>query len=296
MNIFITGATGFIGNGIARAMRNAGHTVYGLTRSKDKVPQLAKEEIHPVIGNMNNSENYRSIAEQCSVLIHAAADYQNDTVELDAKTVQTFINLKQKNADKKIIYTSGCWIHGNTGDEAVDENSPLKPIEAVQWRPKVEQTVLNAGGIIVRPGCVYGRRGGLTAAWFDETVNQNSLSPVGDGTNYWSLNHVDDLADAYQRIAERDLEGELFNIADDSRLSVGDMVRAVAKAADYDGEINYVPVEEATKEMGPMAEALAINQKVDASKAKNMLNWEPRHPNFVDDIETYFNAWKALNN
>lgn len=296
MDIFITGATGFIGNGIARAMRMAGHNVYGLTRHEKKASILAQDEIHPVIGNMANNETYRSVAEQCHILIHAAVDYQNDTVALDKKTVQTLINLKREDDSKRIIYTSGCWNHGNTGDGAVNESLPTNPIEAVKWRPDVDNTILNAGGNVVRPGCVYGRRGGLTAAWFDEAFNHEALNPIGDGTNYWSLNHVDDLANAYRRIAELELEGELFDISDDSRLTVNDMVQAVAEATNYKGAINYVPTAEAAQNMGPMAEALAVNQHIDASKAKNVLGWESRHPNFVDNIETYFDAWKTLNN
>jgi nucleoside-diphosphate-sugar epimerase len=297
MRTFITGATGYIGFNVAKAMRRAGHKVYGLTRSKGKAGMLAKAEIHPVIGDMDNPGSYREIAEQCSVLIHAAADYQNNTVELDKKTTETLIDTGTKGLQPKtFIYTSGCWVHGNTGYEPADETTPLNPIEAVTWRPEVEERVLgaeNVHGIVVRPGCVYGERGGLTGIWFDSAENMEKIDVVGDGSNYWTMIHVDDLADAYVRIAESAPAGEIFNISDRSRWTVKEMAEAVSRASGFNGDINYIPIDEAAKEMGPMAEALAVNQHIDSRKAVNLLGWQPNHGGFVDDVETFYQSWKA---
>lgn len=300
MKTFITGATGYIGFNVAKALRRAGHKVYGLTRSEVKADMLAKAEIHPVIGDMNNPDSYRDIAEQSSVLIHAAVDYQQDTVTLDKKTVQTLIATGASGpSPKTFIYTSGCWVNGNTGYEPADETTPVDPIEAVKWRPAVENTVLQADqvkGIVVRPGCVYGERGGLTGMWFEAAENEDRIDVVGDGSNFWTMVHVDDLADAYVRIAETAPAGEIFNISDRSRWTVGDMVQAVARASDFNGDINFVPVAEAAKDMGAMAEALAVDQHIDSNKAVNLLGWQPNHGGFVDEAETFYQSWKAFSN
>lgn len=298
MKVFITGATGYIGFNVAKALRRAGHRVWGLTRSEEKATKLAKNEITPVIGDMNNPDSYRDIAEQCSVLIHAAADYQNDTVELDRKTVDAFLRAGEKGASPKtVIYTSGCWVIGDTGDAIAYETTPLKPIEAVLWRPEHEELVLQAEhmkGLVVRPGCVYGKSGGLTGTWFDGATSE-SLEVVGDGSNYWTMIHVDDLADAYVRLAESGLSAEVFNISDRSHLTVGEMAEAIAKTTGYDGKVRYVPVKESAQKMGAMAEALALNQYVDAGKAERLLNWRPKRRGFVDDMDLYFEAWKGFN-
>lgn len=297
MKTFVTGATGFIGFSVAKAMRRAGHTVYGLTRSEAKADLLAREEIRPVIGDMDDPDSYRSVAGQCPVLIHAAADYQNDTVGLDKKTVGTLIDAGTTGPrPKTFIYTSGCWVHGNTGFEPADETSTLNPLEAVTWRPEVEQMVLNAetvDGIVVRPGCVYGGRGGLTAMWFEDAENKGHIEAVGDGSNFWTMVHADDLADAYLRIAAMAPAGEVFNISDRSRWTVGDMVNAVARVTGLEGGIRFIPVEEAARQMGPFAEALAVDQHIDARKAVNLLGWQPNHGGFVDEAATYYASWKA---
>jgi len=299
MKIFITGATGYIGYTVSKALRRAGHEVYGLTRSREKTPMLQSNEIHPVVGSMQDSESYSEVAESCELLIHAAVDYENDTVELDKQTVRSFIDMGNKGSvPKTFIYTSGCWVVGNTGWKAANESTPLKPAPSVMWRPAVEQMVLQTDslkGLIIRPGCVYGERGGLTGMWFNGAVNEENLTVVGDGSNHWTMIHVEDLADAYVRLAESGLSGEVFNISDRSRYRVKELVEAVARATFYKGEIHYQPLEEAVRMMGPIAEALALDQHVDARKAVNLLGWQPKFGSFVDDVETFYEAWKALN-
>lgn len=296
MRIFLTGATGYIGFNVAQAFRRAGHQVWGLTRSAHKANGLARQEIQPIIGDMQEPDSYRPVAAQADALVHAAVDYQNDTAELDTLTVKTLLNAAKPGAT--LIYTSGVWVHGNTNGQVVDETAALKPITAVAWRPDVEQMVLTATrvkGIVIRPGVVYGKGGGLTGAWFAGAVNGGKLQVVGDGRNHWAMVHVDDLAEGYVKAAESGLRGEVFNLVG-STPRVADMVQTIAQAAGADKSANFIPPAEAAETMGAMAEALAIDQQIDARKARTRLAWQPQHPSFVDSVETYLAAWRARQN
>ncbi len=296
MKIFITGATGYVGFNVASAFRRAGHEVWGLARSEEKARKLIKNEIHPVIGNMQKPDSYTTIATECSVLVHAASDLSGATVELDRKTIETFLLVSKEGArPKTVIYTSGVWVNGNTGNRLVDETTPLAPAKLVAWRPAHERMVLEADGIrgiVIRPGCVYGKQGSITSDWF-KGATERALKVIGDGTSRWSMVHIDDLAQGYVRAAESGLFGQIFNICDSSRSTVTEMAQAAARAAGYNGKIQYIPIEEAAKALGLYAECLVLDQRVDNSKAMRLIFWAPRHPSFVDDIETYFASWKA---
>jgi nucleoside-diphosphate-sugar epimerase len=296
MKVFITGATGYIGFNVAMAYRRAGHEVWGLTRSEEKARLLARHEIRPEVGSMQQPGSWEAAAQHCSVLIHAAVDYQTDPFALDKQTVEFLLSLaRQGPRPKTLIYTSGVWVYGNTPDSRVDETTPLNPPRMVARRPATEQLVLNAGdvrGLVIRPGCVYGYQGGLTGMWF-AAAHANELAAVGDGGNRWTMVHADDLADAYLRAGESGLSGEVFNITDRSRWSVGEMLAAVARVTGYAGKIKLIPVAEAAKGMGDFAECLALDQHVDARKAVRLLGWQPKHGGFVDDIAAYFMSWKA---
>jgi nucleoside-diphosphate-sugar epimerase len=297
MKVFVTGATGYIGFSVAFAYRRAGHKVWGLFRSEGKARMAAMHEIHPVVGTMQNLDSWREAAKNCSVLIHAAADYQTDTLALDKQTVESLLSLgKQGPQPKTVIYTSGVWVYGNTQGNLVDETTPLNPPKLVARRPATEQLVLGSSdvqGIVIRPGCVYGRQGGLTAMWFGGAVKEKRLTALGDGKNRWAMVHADDLADAYVRAGESGLGGEIFNITDRSRWSIRDMLDAVVRSTQYSGDITFVPVAEAAKTMGEFAECLALDQHVDARKAVRLLGWQPKHGGFVDGVETYYMSWKA---
>ena len=299
MNVFITGATGYIGFNVAMAYRRAGHAVWGLTRSEQKAQLLARHEIRPVVGRMQEAARWASTAKNCSVLIHAAVDYQADTFAIDQQTVEFLLSVaRQGPQPKTLIYTSGVWVYGNTRGALVDETTPLDPPKLVARRPAAEQMVLDAAGVrglVLRPGCVYGYQGGLTGMWFAAAVKEKALTAVGDGGNRWTVVHADDLADAYLRAGESGLRGEVFNITDRSRWSVGEMLNAVARVTAYTGKTTFIPVAEASKTMGDFAECLALDQHADSRKAVRLLGWQPKHGGFVDDAETYHLSWQAAN-
>jgi nucleoside-diphosphate-sugar epimerase len=297
MKVFITGATGYVGFNVAMAYRRAGHAVWGLTRSSEKAQILSRHEIRPVVGSMQKPEGWAEAAKNCSVLIHAAVDYQTDPFALDKQTVEFLLSLaNQGPRPKTLIYTSGVWVYGNTGKALAEETTPLNPPKLVARRPAAEELVLKASdmrGLVIRPGCVYGYQGGLTGMWFAAAVKEKALTAVGDGSNRWTMVHADDLAEAYLHAGESGLSGEVFNITDRSRWSVGEMLTAVARATGYAGKITWTPVSEAAKTMGDFAECLALDQHVDSRKAVRILGWQPRHGGFVDDAENYYLSWQA---
>jgi nucleoside-diphosphate-sugar epimerase len=293
MQIFLTGATGYIGFAVSTALRRRGHRVWGLARNDTKAARLARHEINPVIGDLADPKSYADVAAQCSVLIHTAFDYSEGGVAKNKLTIESLLDAARRGAQPKtFIFTSGAWVYGDTGDQMVDETTPLNPIKLVAWRPAHEQLVLRATGVrslVIRPGCVYGGAGGLTAPWFSKPGE----AVVGDRRNRWTMVHLDDLADAYVRAAESGLAGEIFNVTDRSRFTVLELATAAARAAGYKGEISLLPLAEARKTMGDFADALALNQHLDSSKAVRLLGWQPRHGGFLDEVEVLYRAWKA---
>lgn len=299
MKVFVTGATGYVGSHVARAFRRAGHEVWGLVRSEAKAAGLAREEIRPVTGTLQQPSSWLSAAESCSVLVHCAVDSGSDPWTLDRAVVQALLKTADEGPrPKTFLYTSGVWVNGDTGGRLVDETTPLNPLALVAPRAATEKLVLGAPGVrglVMRPGCLYGERGGMPGIWF-AGAESKALQVVGDGRNRWAMVHADDVADAYVRAAESGERAEIFNVTDRSRSSVREMAEAAARAALYTGEIGYVPVAEAAKTMGAFAAALAVDQHVDSRKAVSRLGWQPKHGGFVDEVETYFAAWKAARN
>lgn len=281
MKVFVTGATGYIGRAVAEALRRRGHRVAGLTRSAAKAKLLASTEIEPVIGDMRDPSAWK----KADVLIHCAVEYGADYEALDRKTLDALLAL-----GGKVIYTSGVWQYGSGGP--FDESSEGKPL--MPWRSAHEKRVLAAKGLVIRPGCVYGGTGGLTGLWFQGAVEDKAAPIVGEGDNRWAVVHVEDLANLYARAAESVLAGELLNAVDASRFTVREMAEAASRAAGAGGAVNALAFAEAEKLFGGMAHGLALDQDVDASKARRLLGWEPRFKGFPGDADLYFAAWHAF--
>lgn len=299
MKIFITGANGFIGYAVASNLARMGHQVYGLARNAEKARRLAAAEVAPVIGEMGKPETYLPAANQCQVLIHCAAEYSAHYVELDRRTVDALLKSARDSAQPRLfVYTSGCWVYGNTGLATADESTPLKPPAVVAPRVETENLILTANGgrlrtLVVRPGCVYGGSGSLTASWFASAEKEGGARIVGDGNFRWTMVHLEDLAEGYRLVAESPFGGEVFNFSDRSRCTVLECARAASVAATGADKVITTPVQEAAETLGPMAECLVLDQHIDSSKAARLLGWQPRHGGFADSAARYYGAWKA---
>jgi len=300
MRVLVTGATGYIGFSVAAALRRAGHDVLGVHRSPEAARRLEAAEIRPVAGDLESFDRLEPVARECGALVHAAASTTADRVALDRRVVDALVAwARAAAAPRTIVYTSGVWVIGPTGGEIADESRAPRPAELVAWRPAHESAVLESASrtvrpIVIRPGCVYGGRGGLTGLWFDGATKDGAPKIVGDGSNRWTLVHVEDLADLYVRAIESaPAAGGLFNAVDRSRETLLEMARAAAIAAGASGEVRAWPLEEARKKLGPYADCLAMDQRVDGGKAERVLGWRPRARGFRDDAALYFAAWRA---
>jgi len=297
MDVFITGATGYVGGAAARAFRRAGHQVFGLARSDAKARALEAAEIVPVPGDLADPTTYLNTAARCAVVVHAAFDGTARGIPKDRATVEGLLEAGRRGAQPKtVIYTSGVWVHGDTRGVTVDETTPLDPLPLVTWRPPHEQLVLASQvvrGIVLRPGCVYGGAGGMPGSWFAAAEAGTLPEVVAEGANRWALVHIDDVGEGYRLAAERGGAGEVFCLVEPSRETVREMASAAARAAGRSGEVRSVPLVEARKVSGALADALAADQRIDGSKAERLLGWRPRHRGFADEADRFYRAWRA---
>ncbi|HEV8038400.1 MAG TPA: NAD(P)H-binding protein, partial [Bryobacteraceae bacterium] len=162
LNVFLTGATGYIGGAVADALLRAGHKVTGLARSPEATHRLRAKGITAFDGDLNWPANLAKAAAQSDGVIHAGTT--NDGA-IDQTAVRAMLDALRASS-KPLLYTSGIWVLGDTGGRIADETWPVNPTALVAWRPKAEQVILEASStgvrsIVIRPGIVYGRGGGI---------------------------------------------------------------------------------------------------------------------------------------
>lgn len=297
MKIFLTGATGYIGSGVAAELLRAGHEVTGLTSSDAKAQDLERAGVRAVVGDLGDPATWRREAAWAEGLVHTAFDSgADDPVERDGLAIDGLLSAATEgSAHRAFLYTSGVWVLGNTGDGPADETSePAEPLDLVAWRPAHEQTVLDAGRrvtpSVVRPGVVYGERRGLVVRFFRAAEEEGASTYIGEGRNRMALIHRDDNARLYRQILEQAASG-MFHAVDGTPITMADVAVEAGRVAGAAGEPRSIPLEEARAELGPVADALCLDQVVAAKRSAELLGWAPRYRSFREGAGPAYREW-----
>ena len=290
MNVFVTGATGFVGSAAVRALLSAGHDVTGLVRDRVKAAPLEQLGMRTVVGEMLEPSTYRAAAAQAEVVINAAQLGVSGRV---TKRKVAAINRADEvmtaalagvclEQGTTFVYTNGCFAYGDHGDAWIDEDTPLNPspMGVGHARMVAELGRLRGQGlkaVVLTAGFVYGP-GGLFKASFDDTLQSGQLRVFGAGQNYWSVVHVDDLAAAFVR--SLDAPPGSYNVVDDAPLRLRELVDTLTDAAGHK-RVGTVPPWLLGLLIGPpVVASLTTSFRVRNDRAKAELGWRPRYPTF----------------
>ena len=290
MEIFLTGATGYIGSAVREALQKAGHKVTGLARTAEKAKQLESRGARASLGDLLEPETLMAPVRAAGGVIHTANTNDANSAKADRAGVRAILNALE-GTGKPFIYTSGVWVLGSTGDKIADEQAPLNPATLVAQRPAVEQEVLGYQGrgvrtIVIRPALVYGRGGSIPKMLVQSARESGATRYVGGGQNRWPFVDVDDLAELYVLALERAAAGSLYHAAHGPSYRVLEVAEAASMGGGANGRTQAVPLDEARKTIGAFADALILDQQVSGEKAKKELAWSPRAASVLDDLKT----------
>jgi nucleoside-diphosphate-sugar epimerase len=286
MQVFLTGATGYIGTAVADRLRAAAHQLSGLARSDEAAARLKAAGIEPVRGDFSEPKTVGSAARAADGVIRLAPTYES---MIDGPAIDAILEALE-GSNKPFVYTSGIWSHGDTGGKVVDETSPPNPAPLVKWRQAVEDRVLQAAkrGIrttVIRPAIVYGRAGGIPAGFVESAQKEGAARYVGTGENRWPFVHVDDLADLYLLALEQAPAGSLLLGVNGPSRPVREVAAAASRGSGAGGRTVAWPLEEAKQKLGPYADALVLDQQASGRRAQELLGWRPSRPDVLEELE-----------
>lgn len=296
MRVFVTGATGYIGSAVVSELVEHDHEVVGLTRNAGKASSLRDMGAEPVVGDLRDVESFRDGLRTAQALIHLAAEHSESQVAVDRAAVDGLLRSAREGAARIVVYTSGCFVLGETGDEPAHEDAPTEDApDLVAWRPAHEERILEASddglvSSVIRPGMVYGGKGGTFAMFFRSAERDGAARFVGDGANRWSPVYRGDVARLYRRVLEHEGSG-IYHCAEPAERVV-DLAAAASRAAGAGGTTAAVRVSEAREEMGAFADALTMDQVVGCRRAR-AFGWAPEHAPFGDSADAVYEEWKA---
>ncbi len=291
MRVLVTGATGLIGGAVARRLASAGHGVVALARSDASAARLAAQGYTAVRGDLADAPGIADAARGVDAVVHAASPGDRDTAAHDETATRAILHAL-RGTDRRFIYTSGCLLYGATGDLPATEDSPLHPVNLVRFRQSLEAAVLAAAAVgvhpvVIRPGWVYGGRGGTAMMMHASAKEHGAARHVGDGSNRWTTVHADDLADLYLLALDNAPAASIFNGVHGAAVPLVEIARAASQGAGAAGRVAEWPLDEARRTLHGFADAIACDQVVSGELARSELGWSPSRPSIVDELRSY---------
>lgn len=303
--VLVTGATGFVGGAVVRALADAGREPVALVRPGAATSALRAHGAALVVGDITDPATYVGAVAGVDAVVHAAqvriggrvtarrlaAAWRADEVATSALVRACLA------AGARLVYTSGCLAYGDHGDRWITEATPLAPApisagHARQVRRLRREAARGLDAVVLHLGLVYGPGGTFERAIYAQ-ARSGRLRTIGPGTNFWSVVHVDDAASAYVAALDRAAPGSEHAIVDDRPLAQRELVDHLTDVLGK-RRTGSAPVALAGLVVGrPAARSLAMSYRVSNRAARLALDWEPSLPTFADGLPVTVAAIEA---
>jgi nucleoside-diphosphate-sugar epimerase len=299
MKILLTGATGFVGTTLVQKLLKNDFELSIILRHK--VDYLSDEIKQFIIGDFANHTDYSNELTGIDCVVHLAGKAhvinKTKTSALDEfRLINTdlTLNLASQLAAagvNRFVFLSSIGVNGNQNTEPFlesDAPDPQEPYSISKY--EAEQGLLELAKktdlevVIIRPPLVYGANAPGNFGRLLNWVHKKYPIPLPFGlvNNFRSLVAIDNLVDfIITCVTHKNAANEVFLVSDREDLSTTQLLRKIAKAFGKKVFLLPVPVQLMifmAGLLGRRADAIRLfsSLRVDSSKAKELLDWDPK--------------------
>jgi dihydroflavonol-4-reductase len=245
MTTLVTGATGFVGSAVTRALLARGEAVRVLIRAGSSRRNLDGLAVEMVAGDLEQPATLRRASAGCQALYHVAADYRlwaprpGPMYRINVDGTRALLRAAAEAGVERIVYTSTVATLGlDPAGGLADETTPARIDDMIGHYKRskflAEQAVRElidregAPVVIVNPSAPIGPRDGRptpTGRVVLEAAKGRIPAFVDTGLN---VAHVDDVAAGHLLAHERGSLGERY-ILGGQNLTLGELLTLIAR-------------------------------------------------------------------
>ena len=321
MKTLVTGATGFIGTHLVKALVEKGIDVRCLARKASNTKNIEVFNVEIFYGDLLDEQSLEKALEEIEVIYHLAGEVFSSQkrryYQVNLGGLNNLLAACLKNPVRKIIHFSSIASVGPnpTRKTPVSEVTACQPIVPYgvsklrgEYAIKHFSKEYGLPTVIIRPPVVYGPGVSKSSRvlTFLNLINKGLFRVVGDGENLISLCYIDNLIHGVLLAeAAKNAEGETYFIADERPYTINEIVEAIAREEGKKLPKNHLPIWVAeilsiglmvpSKVFGftsPLSrdtmKQLKYSWFADISKAKKDLGYKPI-VNFKDGIRATVN-------
>jgi nucleoside-diphosphate-sugar epimerase len=308
MKALVTGATGFVGEGLVRTLLKSGATVRILARNPDKAAPLRAAGAEVVIGDLGAMDDLSQLCHGIDTVFHLASKMRGSAREferIDIEGTRRLLAAAESAGVRRLVYVSTLAAYpplpkGTVIDEstALDRSGKLGNYTLAKAR--CEQMVLGETTklerVVVRLGLVCGAGSSVFPPHVCVPMSSKRVILFGSGAVKLPLTLVDNAVDALICAASADqVAGQIFHIVDDESLTQAQYLQLLRDTSGGLPGVLQLPtfvyyalgaVSELVARLRhkePETSAYRIRSRTsqvswDCSKAKRVLHWQPGAP------------------
>ena len=285
MHVFVTGAAGFIGSAVVKALLANGHSVLGLARSDANaaVLEAAGAEVHR--GSLADMDSLRAGAAAADGVIHCAFDHDFSKYAANAEEDRAVLDAMAKvleGTNKPLISTSGLLgvAPGAMATESIaaSPHSQRKSEEVL----KMAKRGVRAMTIRLPPNTHDGAEGGFAPLLIATAKAKGVSAYVGDGANRWPAAHRLDAAKLYRLALERGVAGGRYHAVGEEGIALREIAEVIGKRLGV--PVKSVTQDEAPAHFGFLGAFAGFDAPASAQWTRDQLGWTPTHPGLIEDL------------
>jgi nucleoside-diphosphate-sugar epimerase len=255
VRVLVTGATGFTGGHLARALAARGNEVHALVRSVARADGLASAGIALHEGDIRDRGAVAAAVAGAEVVYHIAAAYRDATIgeqtsrAINATAVRTIVEAAAAGGTRRVVHCSTVGVHGDVEHPPANEDAPLRPGDVYQvTKLEGEQLARETGqrlGLevtVARPTGIYGPGDRRLLKLF-RGVARRRFPTLGRGDIYYHLTYIDDLVEGFRLCGEHAAAANrTYILAGGEVTTLNDLVALIADVAGVRQPTLHLPV------------------------------------------------------
>jgi nucleoside-diphosphate-sugar epimerase len=234
MKVLVTGATGFLGSALARALAERGDEVSVLVRSTSNCAPLRGIPVQTITGDVQDRASLDRAVSGNDVVMHCAGKVEDwgkrqQFFQINVEGTRNLLEASCAAGIKHFIHTSSLTVLGIPRGTPIDETTPYtKDYFEPYTETKIisEQLVLDFHHkhrlpvTIIRPGVIWGPGDTTILPRLERFAKKGLIFNIGRGDNILCLSYISNLVDGFLLAADSGRgEGQIYHVIDDEKIT-----------------------------------------------------------------------------